>query len=195
LHGLINRSFQNFVSDVYGAERWNSIRMDAKVGIADFQSFQIYEDDITRRLIDGAATVLRRSIADVLDDFGTWLVSSDRNTMVRRLLRFSGADYVEFLHSLEDLADRTGLALPELDMPNIDLIDHLGGHFTLAIHFRMPGFGHVFLGLLRAVADDYGALATFHYVGRKDGMETLSIQLLDQSFSAAKDFSFGGGSQ
>jgi hypothetical protein len=46
---------------------------------------------------------------------------------LRRLLRFGGGTFEEFLVSLEELPDRARLAMPELEMPEITLSVEGGG--------------------------------------------------------------------
>ncbi len=74
------------------------------------------------------------------------------------MLRFGGVTFVDFLHSLEDLPDRGRLALPDLDLPELHITDHGPDFFTLKCRAELTGAGHVMVGLLRAMADDYGAL-------------------------------------
>ena len=52
----------------------------------------------------------------------------------------------------------------------------------------MAGFGHVVMGLLRAMADDYGALALLEHKGTRGDTEILEIQLLDTAFAEGREF-------
>ncbi len=47
------------------------------------------------------------------------------------------------------------------------------------------------VGVLRAMADDYGALALLDYRGRKDEVETISVELLDMRFAEGRHFELG----
>jgi hypothetical protein len=42
------------------------------------------------------------------------------------------------------------------------------------------------------MADDYGALAVMRLDGVRDGLETLSVKVVDVEFSAGRAFSLGG---
>lgn len=74
-----------------------------------------HDDEITDRVLDALTKVLGRERSDLLEDFGTFVVSDSTLQPVRKLLRFGGGNYVGFLHSLEDVHDRAKIALPDLD--------------------------------------------------------------------------------
>lgn len=143
---------------------------------------------LTTRLIDAACRVLDHPRETVLEDLGTYLASHANMTVVRRLLRFGGVDYLEFLHSLRDLRERARLAVDDLDLPSMDLSEKGDGTYLLTCSAPMPGIGHVIVGLLRAMADDYGALVILDHLGVIDSAEIVFIQLVDESHSAGNPF-------
>ncbi len=189
MHGLINRSLENFICRAYGTELWQDIVTEADLGFDTFEGMFIYDDELTQAIIDGAVRRLDKSQEEFLEDFGTFLIADPENDRVRRLLRFGGVDYSDFLQSLDELRGRVRLALPCLDMPELELRELGSGEFTLTCTAPQVGFGHVLLGVLRAMADDYGALVFLEYLGRLGNTDTLSIRLLDEAFSEGREFS------
>ncbi|MEZ5723335.1 MAG: heme NO-binding domain-containing protein [Paracoccaceae bacterium] len=188
MHGLINRSFEGFLRITYGAELWAGIVEDLDAGIDRFEPVLHYDDALSYRMLDSAATRLGKAPETLLEDFGTFLVAAPAAERVRRLLRFGGVDYEDFLASLEDLRGRARLAVPDLDLPQLELDDRGGGLYRLTCHTPNRGFGHVYLGLLRALADDYGALVLIDFEGAADGAEMLSIRLADADFAEGRAF-------
>ncbi len=173
MHGTFNRGLQCFVRDIYGAEVWEETCSRAELPYFNFETMLHYDDSITFRVLQTLSTVLGRSVNDLLEDFGTYAVSEERLAIVRRLLRFGGDTYEEFLHSLEDVHDRAKMALPDLDMPNLRLTPHSEMKFTLHYRFAKQGYGSFFLGLLRGMADDYGALVVIsHEPSRRGTLDT-----------------------
>ena len=81
-----------------------------------------YEDGITYDLIDRLAKRQSKMHQDVLEDIGGYLVAEDSQASIRRLLRFGGATFEDFLLSLDDLNDRVALALDILEMPTIRVV-------------------------------------------------------------------------
>ncbi|MCI2398598.1 heme NO-binding domain-containing protein [Aliiroseovarius subalbicans] len=193
MHGLINRSLENFVRDTYGIELWDSVMQELDLGYESFEPMFRYDNAVTRAVTLAVAARLDRTCEDLLEDFGTYLVADARSERVRRLLRFGGVDYLDFLHSLDDLPGRAHLAVPDLDLPDLELVDRGAGEFALRVSHSEGGFGHVLLGALRALADDYGALALLEYEGRDGINATLSIRLLDAAFHEGKNFDLAAG--
>lgn len=188
MHGLINRSVQCFLRDTYGAVTWTHVAREARLGFDSFEAMLCYDPALTEAMLRAASAVLGRPRETVLEDLGTYLVSHQNLEPLRRLLRFGGVSFVDFLHSLEDLQERGRLALPDLDLPHLGLADQGDGNFVISVSGLFPGVGHVIVGLLRAMADDYGALVLLDHRGQSGGQERVTVQLLDQSFAAGKRF-------
>ncbi len=190
MHGLINRSLESFLSDTYGAPLWRDVAEGAGLAFEHFESMFEYEDWMTYVVIETAAERLNKSPDTILEDMGTYLVSSPNVKSLRRLLRFGGDSFVDFLHSLDDLYDRAKLAVPELELPMFKLLgDDTDGSFRVVCTGPHFGFGRAMLGVLRAMADDYGALVFMEYHGAGDGFEEISITLVQSSFADGRDFS------
>lgn len=188
MHGLINRSIQLFLRDTYGAEAWSAIAEAADLGSDNFEALLNYDAALTDAVLEAASDHLGNPRDMVLEDLGTYLVSHPNVQALRRLLRFGGESFVEFLHSLDELHDRGRLAVTDLALPLLELRDHSTSAFTLMVTHDHAGFGHVMVGVLRAMADDYGVLAFLEHQGSKDGVETISIELLEMSFAEGRDF-------
>lgn len=191
MHGLINRSVQNFVCDSFGPEIWAQIVQRADIGCSEFEAMLSYDDDITPRLVSSMAAITRRTPPELLEDLGTYLVSTPKLEGVRRLLRFGGVNFEEFLHSLDDLPDRAKLAVSDLDLPPMELIEHENGRFELLCQSPVPGFGYVMAGVLRVIADDYGALVLLDHDFTDPGTERVFITLIDTDFAEGRHFDLG----
>ena len=193
MHGLINRSIQNFLLDMYGRQTWEDIVAAAELEFGNFEALLTYDDVLTVRVLQAAVGALDRSVEDILEDLGTYLVSHPNNEPLRRLLRFGGATFRDFLHSLNELQDRARLAVPDLELPALDLRDHSHESCTLYCATGQVGFGHVLVGVLRTMADDYGALVVLEYLGRNSGADTISIKILETRFAEGNSFDLSAG--
>ncbi|MEP2030986.1 MAG: heme NO-binding domain-containing protein [Paracoccaceae bacterium] len=194
MHGLINRAIECFVRDTYGEDRWGDVTRLAGLSFTGFEAMLRYDDYITENVLNATSEVLDRPQNEVLEDIGTYLVSHPNVEGLRRLLRFGGVNFVEFLHSLDDLSDRVRLAVSDLDLPRVELREHSLNHFSLICQSEIKGYGFVLLGLLRAMADDYGALAILEYQGGGQGVENISIMLIESSYSDGRLFELGARS-
>ncbi|RXV62727.1 heme NO-binding protein [Roseovarius sp. A46] len=196
MNGLINRAIACFVRDSYGVPVWEEVMARLGIDESAFEPLMPCEPGVTARLVEAVAARFSRSSADLLEDLGTYLVAQPRSEAIRRLLRFGGVDFAEFLESLEDLPDRARLAMSELDLPAISLYMQGAGVFLVEMA-RADGaglrFGPVLLGMLRAMADDYGALVLLDYRGCDATREIIEVHLLDAAFADGRDFDLASG--
>ena len=188
MHGLINRSIQCFLRDTYGAAIWAAVAREAQLGFENFETMLTYDIAQTNAVIEGASRLLGRPRDSVLEDLGIYLVSHPNVQSLRRLLRFGGVTFADFLHSLEDLPGRARLALPDIDLPQLELIDHSAADLTLICRSELAGAGHVVVGILRAMADDYGALSVVEHLGTRNGGEAIMITLAETAFTSGRRF-------
>ena len=191
MHGLINKAVEAFVKDTYGVDAWRVIAHRADLEDPSFEAMMVYDNSVTPRVVDCATEALGVERGDFLQNLGTYLVSQPSQQAVRRLLRFGGVDFVDFLYSLDDLYDRTRLAVADLFLPRLELREHTVNQFSLTVRSDIDGFGHVLIGLLTAMADDYGALVMLEYGGRQGEVETIAIALLETAFAAGNRFELG----
>jgi hypothetical protein len=191
MHGLINRSFQNYICDSYGKDAWLQVAARAQVSPPDFEAMLTYDDAIAPAVLDAMGDVLRRPRGDVMEDVGAYLVSHPNTEAVRRLLRFGGMNFEDFLHSLDDLPDRARMAVSDLNIPAIELHSHEPGQYSLICETPVAGFGHLMMGVLRVMADDYGALALLELEQTERGRETVRIQLVEADYADGRAFELG----
>lgn len=191
MHGLINRALQCFVRDTYGHDTWLQVVQEAGAESAEFEAMLFYDDQQTVNLLRALAVQLQRQEPEVLEDVGTYLVSHPNTEALRRLMRFGGVTFFEFLDSLDELPARARLAVSDLSLPQLALNQHGGDRFSLLVTGKHEGWGHVMIGVLRAMADDYGALVFMEFQGRQNGSEVIGISLLESAFSEGRSFELG----
>lgn len=191
MNGLINRAIQCFLRDGWGGAAWADTARAAGAPVSGFEPLLDYDPGLTGRLLAAAAARLDRDPDCLLEDLGTYLVSHPSRAGVRRLLRFGGPDFREFLLSLEDLPARVRLALPDLVLPSMQVRQE-GTVWHLRLGPGLPGMAAVAIGLLRAMADDYGALVLLGAAAEaEDGSAEVTVRLLDEGFAMGRDFVLG----
>ena len=158
MFGLLLRSIQSYLRDTFGAAVWSRILRATGQPPEGFEPMLPYDLPVLEHLLQVCSAELHRPVETMLEDVGTFLVADPEHRALRRLLRFGGANFTDFLHSLEELPDRARLALPELDLPQIRLMEIAPGTYKLLIGCRIQALFPMLLGALRAMADDYGAL-------------------------------------
>ncbi len=188
MHGMINRAFRGFVTETYGQPAWQAIMRDGNLPPGAFEAILTYDLDTTTAMLAAAASVLRRPREQLLEDFGHALVSHPERQVLRRLLRFSGTGFADFLLGLDELPGRARLALPDLTVPTLEIEEEAADRVILRLGAAIPGAGHVMLGLLRAMADDYGALVLLDHLGSDGGCEVIAVQLTDLAHADGRRF-------
>lgn len=191
MHGLINRAIERFVRDTYGRDTWHNVMRMADLDFTEFEAMLTYDEAVTLDVLRATELILSRPQPDILEDIGTYLVSHPKLEGLRRLLRFGGSTFTEFLHSLDDLPARARLAVSDLELPQLELREHTAESFTLTCRADHAGFGHVIVGLLRALADDYGALVLLEHKGAREGTEIIDISLLSMAHARGRQFELG----
>ncbi|MGI3168017.1 heme NO-binding domain-containing protein [Pseudooceanicola sp. C21-150M6] len=188
MHGLINRAIQCFLRDTYGPDVWYVVARQAGVADMDFAAMLHYDDAVTEQVLTAAAGALTRPRDSILEDLGTYLVCNENMEGLRRLLRFAGTTYEEFLLSLEDLPGRARLAVSDLELPELELRCDPDDSYVLSIGGGPQGFGLVMVGILRALADDYGALVLLDYGQSEGGQEQISLRIVTSAYSQGRQF-------
>ena len=121
MHGLILRAVQCFIVDTYGVEKWLDVTRQAEIDVVEFEAMLTYDAGTLQQVVTAAVHILGRDETDLKEDLGTYLVSNTNMQSLRRLLRFGGENFVDFLHSLNDLQDRARLAVADLELPNVQV--------------------------------------------------------------------------
>lgn len=188
MQGMINRAIQCYMRDTHGDPAWKQVTRHAGIGFEGFETMLTYDDIITEQVLTASVAVLGRPRETILEDLGTFLVSNHGSDALRRLLRFGGVTFTDFLQTLEDTRGRGLLALPDLDLPMLDLFEISPSLYTLQCRFPIEGSGHVIVGLLRAMADDYGALVLLDHEGESLEGEMILIELLEVSYAQGRSF-------
>ncbi|MCQ0971840.1 heme NO-binding domain-containing protein [Paracoccus sp. TK19116] len=183
MHGLINRSIEGFLRGTYGDAFWLGVAEASGIDARGFQTMRDYPDAISHALINQAALRRNKPEAEMLEDLGAWLAQIEP---VRRLLRFSGRDFQEFLHSLDELPGRAQMVIPSLGMPRIRVTAGEGEDTHVAMTGCFAEWRSVMAGLIRAMADDYGALGLILVEG-----EAVVVRISDDAFAEGRKFELG----
>lgn len=191
MFGLLLRSVQSYLRATFGAAALGRVLRAAGQSPDGFEPMLPYDQDVLERIIAACAEELGRPAEMILEDVGTFLVADAGHQPLRRLLRFGGATFLEFLQSLEELPDRARLALPDLELPQITIVETGPGMYRLQCGCSLPALFPMALGALRAMADDYGALVVIDPVVECHATEVkgaLSVHLLETAHGAGRRF-------
>lgn len=192
MHGLLNRAIECFVRDTYGDATWAETALSCGLSGHTPEPMLPVRPDLTDALVDAACRQLGKARHDLLEDLGIYLVRHDRYEGLRRLLRFSGRTFGEFILSLDELADRVRLVLPGTDFFSLNVQSYPGRRFEVNSVSAYAGFPRILFGALRAMADDYGVLATMDISDTgASGHARLLVTVHAPDFTSGRGFSLG----
>ena len=109
MDALLLRSLQGYVRDTFGAPLWQAACRRAALTTETFEPMLRYDTRTADHVAQSAAEVLERPVETIWEDMGTYLVTNPGHEGVRRLLRFGGASFPDFLLSLEEMPGRARL--------------------------------------------------------------------------------------
>lgn len=188
MQGLVLRSLQGYLRDTFGPVAWADIVREAALPVESFEPMLRYPPGLADTLAATAAQRLGRPAEELWEDLGTYLVTNPNYESLRRLLRFGGVGFSDFLHSLEELPGRARLALPDLDVPDLALEELGPERFRLTCRFHVRGASQVLMGVLMAMADDYGALIVIDQVTEQNDQAVILIHMPDASHASGRRF-------
>jgi hypothetical protein len=184
MDALLLRSLQGYVRDTFGQPAWQAICRAAQLKFETFEPMLRYDPGMADRVAAFAASTLGRSVDTIWEDMGTYLVTNQGHEGVRRLLRFGGSSFADLLHSLEEMPGRARLAMPDLDLPEFTLKELGDDRFEVRCRSRIVGMQRVLVGMLTAMADDYGTLCLIE--AEADGV--IMVQVLDSFHATGRRF-------
>jgi len=146
-----------------------------------------YPDQDSYDLLNQLSGFLNKPNADLLEDMGTYLVVHRNQDGFRRLLRFGGADFRDFLFSLNEFNARIDLIMPDLNLPQINVVCGAKNQISIRLAPSWSEFTYLCIGILHAMADDYGALISLAHIA-DTGSAVIQITLIDDRFAVAHGF-------
>lgn len=196
MHGLICKALEVFVVDRHGRPAWEEICRKADTPVIRFDTMRRYDDALMLRLVASTARHFGQRRMALCEDVGHWVCTHPPLEPVRRLFRFAGTEFVDLLQSLDDLHERANLAVPGIEMPRYQLLETAPGRFRAHSRWSVAGGGAVLVGVLRAMADDYGTLAMLEAgpIVESEGewQEVVDIRIVEFDFSEGRAFALGG---
>jgi hypothetical protein len=180
MNSLINRGIEEFLRSTYGETLIQAVAQDghSATGMVAPMGAGFGPAALHR-----AAQHLSKPFTEMVEDLGAWMT---RIEPVRRLLRFSGRDFKDFLLRIEELPGRAHLILPSLKLPRLQ-IDAVDDSVWVKMLDPDDHWRFVLVGLIRGMADDYGALCLI-----STGNQLIRVDIWEEKFSEGRLFTLYG---
>lgn len=151
MYGLVNSAIETMVTERFGAETWERIKVEAGVDADQFLALHQYPDASTYDLVSAASRVLGASATEILEAFGEYWISHSAKRGYGDLMRAFGASLPDFLQSLDNLHARLALTIPEMRPPSFQVTERGADSLILHYYSDRPGLGPFVVGLVRGL--------------------------------------------
>ncbi|KAM6945328.1 guanylate cyclase soluble subunit beta-2 [Aplochiton taeniatus] len=118
-------------------------------------TYEIYDDDLTMRLVKEACSMLDVSSEVVLKLFGEYFFSFCKMAGYDAMLRTLGGNLVEFIENLDALHSYLALSYQEMNAPSFRVEKREDGKMLLHYYSDRKGLFHIVPGIIEAVAEDF----------------------------------------
>ncbi|XP_076827686.1 guanylate cyclase soluble subunit beta-2 [Brachyhypopomus gauderio] len=153
-YGFINTCLRTLVVDKFGEETWDNLRLSAEVQDT-FMTYEVYDDDITLRLVREACRMLDVSSEVVLKLFGEYFFSFCKMSGYDTMLRTLGGNLVEFIENLDALHSYLALSYQEMIAPSFRVERTSDNRTLLHYYSERKGLHPIVPGIIEAVAKDF----------------------------------------
>ncbi|KAK0143322.1 Guanylate cyclase soluble subunit beta-2 [Merluccius polli] len=154
-YGFINTCLKSLVTEKFGEETWE--KLSSLAGVQDtFMTYEVYDDDLTLRLVREACGMLDVSSEVVLKLFGEHFFSFCKRSGYDAMLRTLGGNLTEFIENLDALHSYLALSYQEMNAPSFRVEKNERDEMLLHYYSDRRGLYHIVPG--RTLADLYHIL-------------------------------------
>jgi hypothetical protein len=152
MYGMINKAIEGLIVSNFGEEKWMIIREKAGYGSHSFIGMNYYPDNLTYKLVTSASETLNKPADELLEAFGEYWILYTAEEGYGEMMSLGGNSFREFIENLNLLHFRIGNILPDLVMPNFDILHSDEKNIQLEYRSTRPGLAAMVTGLLRGLS-------------------------------------------
>jgi hypothetical protein len=155
MYGLVNQAIQGLVTENFGQDSWDKIKLKSNVTDEFFLSDQSYDDDVTFKLAIAASEVLNITVAQVLNAFGEYWVLKIGMEKYGSLMKAGGNNLKEFLVYLPNFHSRVMLMYPKITPPEFQITNETENSVHVHYFSSREGLTDFMQGLLQGIGKLY----------------------------------------
>jgi hypothetical protein len=178
MYGLVNQAIRGFICQQYGQVQWSRIVEEADVAEEGFVCSLNHDDQITYRLFTIAASELNLSEDCLIESVGKFWTTHLVAEQFGPLMGLTGESLIDFLHNLDNLHARLGMAFPELNPPSFHIEPVADDQVKLHYRSNRRGLTPLARGLLQGFAEHFGVALRMTEDQSAANTTTFAIQIL-----------------
>ncbi len=175
MYGIVNKAIQELVTQNFGADKWEAVKLESGVDVDFFLSNEPYDDDITYKLAGAASVVLGITVGEVLNAFGEWWILKTGKEKYGGLMEAGGSNLKEFLINLPVFHNRIMLMYPKLTPPEFKVSDVELNSMCIHYFSKREGLQEFVRGLLSGLGKMYSVNTTIELIKSRDDGNTHEI--------------------
>jgi len=181
--GLVNRSLVEFVGEFHGEAGVAQLHRELPELPSRFEALVDYPIHQTAGLISFVARLRDVEHSTILDDLGTYSVIRLWDARLRDCLLSCGKDFNDFLRNLPIVIGSISRIEPRIRVGDLQIEEKAASRFLVHVADQMGLLGDVLQGVLRTIADEFGALTLIERSSKK-GAVRISINVFDPGHSS-----------
>ena len=134
MKGILNKGVEELVIAQMGHATWNEVRTKAGCTESYFANGLDYPDELTVNLIKAAAEVKGISIAQMMEEYGKFMVPNTLKQSYQSLFERAGTTAREFLMSMDRIHRQATESIPNAKPPRFSLIPWPNGKLLMHYH-------------------------------------------------------------
>lgn len=162
---------------VYGEEKWEEIRRQAKIELPAFSTHQVYPDNYFWRLTNKACKILKISEKEYLTAVGCYFVGFIGQYGYDRVLSVLGRQFRDFLNGLDNLHEYLRFSYPRIKAPSFFCDNETRDGLHLHYRTKRKGFIYYTIGQIKEV-------------GRHFYDTEVDVDVISESHEAVDGFHF-----
>jgi hypothetical protein len=175
MYGVVNKAIQGLVTENFGQEKWEQVRLHSGVNVDTFISNDQYDDSITFKLAMAASAVLKMSLKEVLHAFGKYWVLKTGKQHYGSLMDAGGSNLREFLVNLPNFHSRIMLLYPNIKPPEFKTVVISETEIHLHYFSTRTGLTDFAEGLVMGLADAFHEQVTVRVIQQKGEKNTHDV--------------------
>lgn len=168
MYGIVNKAIQGLVSENFGEETWQQIKLKSGITHDSFLSNEPYPDEVTYKLAGAASEVLKMPVENVLIAFGEYWILKTGMQHYGSLMKSGGNDFKEFMINLPNFHSRVMLIYPNLTPPEFKISDVKDNELLLHYYSTRQGLKHFVYGLVQGLGKMYKVDTTITILKSRD---------------------------
>jgi hypothetical protein len=168
MYGIVNKAIEELVTETFGEEKWNAVKLKSGVDIDFFISTEPYDDDITYKLAIAVSEEMSLPLSDVLIAFGEWWILKTGKEKYGYLMESGGNNFKEFITNLPLFHNRVMMIYPKLTPPEFKVTDIQEASLHLHYFSKRVGLQEFVRGLIQGLGKFYGCEVEINLLASRD---------------------------